>query len=128
MKWVVIASSMMFMVVCGSALGATLNLKASWTAPTTNTDGTKITDTLTYNLYRTDGTRTKINSSPITSPGTSSSPYLFSISATGSGTATFVVTAVDTVSGLESADSTSASYSYALEVPNSPSNLIVQKQ
>lgn len=115
MKKIAYLSLFLAMVLFAGSLcfgQATLPLKAIWTAPTTNTDGTPITDALTYNLYRTDGTRTKINSSPITSPGTSSSPYLFSTSVTGSGTATFVVTAVDTVSGNESADSTSAGYAY----------------
>lgn len=123
MKWVAIAS-MMVMVVCGSALGATLNLKASWTPPTTNSDGTPLTDLASYNLYRTDSGRTLIGN--ISS--TAAQPYLFSVTVTNSVTLTFVITAVDT-SGNESVDSAPASYSYSNTVPPSPpKNLTVLKQ
>ena len=125
MKWVVIAS-MMLMLVCGSALGATLNLKASWTPPTTNSDGTPLTDLASYKLYRTDGGRTLI--STITAP---SSSYNFSVTVAdqSAGTITFVITAVDTNSN-ESVDSNTASYSYNLNTvpPAAPKNLTVQKQ
>ena len=124
MRWVVIASIMMFMVVCGSALGATLNLKATWTPPTTNSDGTPLTDLASYNLYRTDSGRTRIGN--ISS--TAAQPYLFSVTVTNSATLTFVITAVDT-SGNESVDSAPASYSYVDTIPPSaPKNLTVQKQ
>lgn len=122
MKWVAIAS-MMLMVVCGPALGATLNLKATWTPPTTNTDGTPITDTLNYNLYETDsGTNVLINSSPITTPGTSSAPYQFSVPLpSASKTLTFAVMAIDTVDGNDSALSATASYVYTAPTPETPS-------
>lgn len=55
-----------------SAPCATVNFTASWTAPTTNADGTPLTDLAGYNLYRTDGARTKLNSSLIT---TTSFPF-----------------------------------------------------
>ena len=89
-----------------SVFGATLNLKATWTP---NTE----TDMAGYNLYRTDGTRAKINSTLIPHPPTL--PYPFSITVTdGSrGTATFVLRAVDTA-GNESADSNLATYDYDL--------------
>jgi len=124
MKWVVIAS-IMLMVVCGSALGATLNLKATWTPPTTNADGTPLTDLASYNLYRTDSGRTLIGN--ISS--TAAQPYLFSVTVNSSTTLTFVITAVDT-SGNESADSNTASYSYNSNTvaPSAPKNLSVQKQ
>jgi len=125
MKWVVIAT-MMFMVICGPALGATLNLKASWTPPTTNADGTPLTDLASYKLYRTDGSRTLI--STIQAP---SSSYNFSVTVAdqSAGTLTFVITAVDT-SNNESVDSNTASYSYNLNTvpPSAPKNLSVQKQ
>ena len=122
MKWVAIVL-MMLMVVCGQALGATLNLQATWTAPTTNIDGTPITDTLNYNLYETDsGTNVLINSSPITTPGTSSAPYLFSVPLpTASKTLTFAVMAIDTVDGNDSALSATASYVYTAPTPETPS-------
>jgi lipopolysaccharide export system protein LptC len=115
MKWVVIAL-MTFMVVCGSAFGATLNLKATWTA---NTE----TDMASYKLYRTDGTRTLIGT--IASPSTT---YNFSVTVTdnSSGTLTYVLTAVDTASN-ESADSATASYHYDLVLPTAPKNLLVTK-
>ena len=115
MKWVVIAL-MAFIMFCGSAFGATLNLKATWTA---NTE----TDMASYKLYRTDGTRTLIGT--IAFPSTS---YNFSVTVTdnSSGTLTYVLTAVDTA-GNESADSASASYPYDLVSPTSPKNLLVTK-
>jgi len=131
MKWVAIVP-MVLMVVCGPALGATLSLKATWTAPTTNTDGTPITDTLTYNLYETDsGTNVLINSSPITTPGTSSAPYQFSVPLpSASKTLTFAVMAVDTVDGNHSALSATASYVYTApnETPSSPASLVITMQ
>ncbi len=107
-----------------SAPCAALSLTASWTAPTTNADGTALTDLASYNLYRTDGTRTKINTSPIAVPATS---YSFSVTVSGSGTLTFVATAVDT-SGNESADSNVASYVYTdTTIPSPPKSLLMQK-
>ena len=114
-------------------LGATINLKATWTNPTTNTDGSQLTDLAGFNLYRTDGTRSKINTSLIpTTGGTSSSPYLFTEGPTTSCTMTFVVTAVDSA-GTESADSNTASYVYTpipvppppAETPSAPSKLLI---
>jgi hypothetical protein len=118
MKWIALAL-MLLMVVCGTALGATLNLKATWTA---NTES----DMAGYNLYRTDGTRTKINSTLIPHPP--SLPYSFSVTVPdgSSGTLTFVLTAVDTGNN-ESADSTPASYSYDFVNPSAPKNLTVTK-
>ena len=115
MKWVVIAL-MAFIMVCGSAFGATLNLKATWTA---NTE----TDMASYKLYRTDGTRTLIGT--IAFPSTT---YNFSVTVTdnSSGTLTYVLTAVDTASN-ESADSATASYHYDLVLPTAPKNLLVTK-
>ncbi len=101
-----------------SAFGATLSLKATWTA---NTEP----DMKEYRLYRTDVTRTLLGTVP--QPTTS---YNFSVAVPdgSSGTLTFVLTAVDTNNN-ESSDSTSASYSYNLDTspPISPKNLSVQK-
>ena len=112
-------SLMIVMVFCGSAFGATLNLKATWTA---NTES----DMASYKLYRTDGTRTLIGTIP--HPTTT---YNFSATVpdNSAGTLTFVLTAVDTNNN-ESLDSTPASYNYNLDSvpPSSPRNLTVQKQ
>jgi len=118
MKWMAL-SLLIVMVFCGSAFGATLNLKATWTA---NTE----TDMKEYRLYRTDGTRALIGTIP--HPTTS---YNFSVTVPdqSSGTLTFVLTAIDTNNNA-SLDSTPASYSYNLDTtpPAVPSNLNVQKQ
>ncbi len=99
------------------AFSATLNIRATWTP---NTEG----DMAGYNLYRTDGSRVKINSVLIPHPPTL--PYAFSVTVpdASSGTLTFVLTAVDT-SGNESADSNTASYSYDFVAPGAPKALRV---
>ena len=115
MKCVVLAL-LVCMVVYGSTFGATLNLKATWTA---NTEP----DIKEYRLYRTDGTRTLIGTIPI--PSTS---YNFSVivSDRSTGTLIFVLTAVDTGNN-ESADSAPASYPYDFVAPAMPKNLAVTK-
>ena len=115
MRWIAI-TLLVSMVFCGSAFGATLNLKATWTA---NTEA----DMASYKLYRTDGTRTLIGT--ISHPSTS---YNFSVTVVNnsSGTLTFVLTAVDTT-GNESADSVAASFPYDLLAPTAPKSLTVSK-
>lgn len=118
MKWV----ALILLIVLfgwGSASGASLNLRATWTA---NTEP----DMKEYRLYRTDGTRTLIGT--IRHPNTS---YNFTVTVpdNSSGTLTFVLTAVDTNNN-QSADSTPASYTYNLDTipPGAPRNLSVQNQ
>ena len=110
-----------FFISSQSAWGqTTLNLEAIWTAPTTNIDGSKLTDLASFNLYYsypTDtGTPTKINTSAIPpTSGTKSSPYQFSVTIPAtSGTVYFDVTAVDSM-GNESTPSTFASYSFSTD-------------
>ncbi len=102
----------------GSAFGATLSLKATWTA---NTEP----DMKEYRLYRTDGTRALVGTVPHPT-----ALYNFSVTVAdnSTGTLTFVITAVDTNNN-ESADSTPAAYPYNLDStpPSSPKNLIIQK-
>lgn len=118
MKWMVL-SFLIAMIFCESALSATLNLRATWTA---NTE----TDMKEYRLYRTDGTRALIGT--IAHPTTS---YNFSVTVPdqSAGTLIFVLTAIDTNNN-ESLDSTPASYNYNLDTvaPAAPKNLNVQKQ
>jgi hypothetical protein len=118
MKWMTLVL-VVGLIFCGSAFGATLNLRATWTA---NTES----DMKEYRLYRTDGTRTLIGT--IAHPNTS---YNFSVTVAdnSSGTLIFVLTAVDTNNN-QSLDSAPASYSYNLDTlpPTSPKNLSVQNQ
>jgi len=98
------------------AFGAILNLKATWTA---NTE----TDLAGYNLYRTDGTRLKINPTLIIIPAIQ---YDFSVTVpdNSTGTMTFVLTAVDQT-GNESLDSLTASKVYDLVPPVRPTGFII---
>ncbi len=106
-------------VMSGSAFGATLNLRATWTA---NTE----TDMKEYRLYRTDGTRALIGT--IAHPTTA---YNFSVTVADNttGTMTFVLVAVDTNNNV-SADSTAASYPYNTDAtpPAAPRSLTIAKQ
>lgn len=103
---------------CGSAFGASLSLKATWTA---NTE----LDMKEYRLYRTDGTRALVGTIPHPTTLWNFSVTVPDLSA---GTLTFVLTAVDTNNN-ESLDSTLSSYSYNLDTvpPLSPKNLSIQK-
>jgi hypothetical protein len=103
-----------FLILSQSASGATLSLEGTWTPPTTNANGTPLTDLASYNLYETDTIRTLIGNIP----ATATQPYLFSVTVPdgSQGTLTFVITAVDR-SGNESADSAPASYQYNLSPP-----------
>ncbi len=112
---VILVATLLF---CGPALGATVSLKATWTA---NTES----DMKEYRLYRTDGARTLVGTIP--HPTT-----LYNFSATvpdgSAGTLTFVITAVD-LNNNESTDSIPATYPYNLDTipPASPKNLSIQK-
>lgn len=99
MKWVVVLLACTT-IFCGYAFGATLNLRATWTA---NTEA----DMREYRLYRTDGTRTLIGT--ILHPNTSHN-FSVTVPDQSSGTLRFVLTAVDTNNN-ESADSSPATYS-----------------
>jgi hypothetical protein len=118
MKWMTLVL-VIIMIFCGEVMGATINLKATWTA---NTEP----DMKEYRLYRTDGTKTLIGT--ISHPNTS---YNFSVTVAdnSSGTLTFVLTAVD-INNNQSSDSTPASYTYNLDTipPTSPKDLSVKNQ
>ena len=97
--------------------GASLNLKATWDL---NTEP----DMASYKLYRTDGTRILIG----TIPHPPTLPYLFTITIpdNSEGTATFVLTAVDT-SGNESGDSNVAIFPFDQKAPRAPAGFSVGK-
>jgi hypothetical protein len=118
MKWTTLVLVIAIVLVGSSAFGASLSLKATWTA---NTES----DMKEYRLYRTDVTRTLIGTIP--HPTTS---YNFSVTVAdqSAGTLKFVLTAVDTNNN-ESLDSSTAQYSYNLDTtaPSSPKSLSVQK-
>jgi hypothetical protein len=118
MKWTVVVL-LASLFICGSSFGATLNLRATWTA---NTES----DMKEYRLYRTDGTRALIGT--IQHPTVS---YNFSVTVPdqSSGTLTFVLTAIDTNNNA-SLDGSPAPYSYNLDTspPAAPRNLSVQNQ
>jgi hypothetical protein len=118
MKWMTLVL-VIVLIFSGSALGATLNLRATWTA---NTES----DMKEYRLYRTDGTRTLIGT--ITHPNTSYN-FLITVADNSSGTLTFMLTAINTDDN-KSLGSTPASYSYNLDTfsPTSPRNLSFQNQ
>ena len=101
-------------LLAGFAMAASLPLQGNWTPPTTDINGNPVVGPVTFNLYETDGGRVLLNTSPIIAP-----PFNFSITKPDgtSGTATFVITAVNP--GGESADSNVASYPFAL-VPAAP--------
>lgn len=98
------------------AQAAIINLRATWTA---NIE----TDLAGYNLYRTDGTRLKINPTLIVIPAVQ---YDFSVTVpdNSTGTMTFVLTAVD-ATGNESPDSLAASRVYDLVPPVRPAGVII---
>jgi len=114
----------LFFILGESAFGATLTLKATWTP---NTEP----DMAGYNLYRTDGVRTKINTTliPFLTSGTPTTLYNFTVTVSDktAGTMTFVLTAVDTGNN-ESLDSNTASHNYDLVPPAAPGNFSVTKQ
>jgi len=122
MKWIPLVLAV-FLIFGGSASGATLSIKAVWTP---NTEP----DMAGYNLYRTDGTRTKINATliPFLTGSTPTAQYSFTVTVSGgTGAMTFVLTAVDTANN-ESLDSNTASYSYDLAPPAAPGMLSIIKQ
>ena len=79
-------SLIIIMVFCGSAFGANLNLTATGTL---NTEA----DIKEYRLYRTDGTRTLLGTTPHPNK---SAPFTVTVPDGSSGTLLFVVTAAHT--------------------------------
>ncbi|MEO0166593.1 MAG: hypothetical protein ABIL39_10710 [candidate division WOR-3 bacterium] len=106
-----------FIMLSSLVFGATINLRATWTA---NTEP----DMKEYRLYRIDQGRQLIGTIP--HPQTQ---YDFSITVpdNSEGTLAFVLTAVDQA-GNESADSNTATYPFDFKAPVAPAGLGVSKR
>ena len=113
---------LVFVMVSGSAFGATLNLNAAWIANTTP-------NMKEYRIYRTDVTRTLIATIP--HPNTSCT-FSVTVPDGSAGTLTFVLVAVD-IDNNVSPDSAPAVYPYNLDTtldttpPAAPKGLLFVK-
>lgn len=92
----------------------TTSIPVSWTAPTTNTDGTAITGTLTYQLYQ------GVKGGAFTAVGTPVSALTVTVTSATAG-ACFTVVAIETI-GSAVTDST-PSNTLCAEIPGSPGGL-----
>lgn len=105
-------------LVAGLALAAPPSAAVSWTAPTTNTDGSAIAGTVTYNLYQgLSGALVKVQSA-VASTSTTVTTGL-----TAGTTQCFAVTAV--ANGMEGPQSTSACAAVPFSVPGAPTQVTV---
>jgi hypothetical protein len=120
MKKLIIA---MFVIFCFAAVSFAddIPLKATWHAPTTSQGGGPLNDLRGFNIYRTDGTRVKVNVAEIATDvclpaGSGLCTYLFNLNVpvNSAGTATFVIRSVDTNNN-EAADSNAASFSWNVD-------------
>jgi hypothetical protein len=100
----VTASLPVFSITVKQATTTTASVHLSWQPPTTNTDGTALTDLAGYRVYYGTSPTTRTKIANVASPGVAS--HL--IENLGTGTWYFTVTAYNT-SGLESEDSPMAS-------------------
>lgn len=87
----------------------------SWTAPTTNTDGTAITGAVTYNVYQ--GTATALATAAVQT-GLTATSVTVTAGLTDGATVCWAVTAV--AGGIESAQSATACKTFPAGTPNSP--------
>jgi hypothetical protein len=94
-----------FLLMSSLVFGASLNLRATWTA---NTEP----DMASYRLYRTDGTRLLIGSIP---HPTATYDFTATVPDGSAGTLTFVLVAVDTNNNA-SLDSVTVPFVYNLDV------------
>jgi len=91
----------------------------SWTVPTTNTDGSALTDLAGYKIYY--GTVSGVYGAPIDAGSAVGSPPGYTVNNLGIGTYYFAVTAYDTA-GRESAFSNETSKTFA--APGGPASLL----
>jgi hypothetical protein len=100
------------------------NCVASWTAPTTHTDGTPLTGALTYNLYIAGGT-------PTEPPTIVTVPGVGALSANictnlQPGQYTLWVTAVETLAGSSSESAKTPAYPFVFILPSIPTSVNVR--
>ena len=129
MRWFVGLCLVLGGVVLATNPGSAGVLDASWTAPTTNTDGSPLTDLASYRVYYVTAPTSPCPGSTfvqVASPTTTPPPgQIVSVRLTGLTTGTLynvAVTAVDTI-GNQSACSTVATAAAALELSATPSTL-----
>ena len=104
------------------------NCTASWTAPTTNTDGSAITGTLTYNLYfqlQSVATPPVVGTTPPSLTGITTTSVA-ACKGLAAGKYNAWVTAVEKFSGSTSESALSASFPFSLVLPVTPTSLSVQ--
>ncbi len=97
---------------------------ASWTAPTTNTDGTPIAFPLTYNTYVATGTPTTPPATPTTTgiAATTTQPC----KTLAAGQYTLWVTAVEQFTGSASESDKTAPFPFVLGAPTVPGGVVVK--
>lgn len=103
------------------AQAATPTATVSWTAPTTNTDGSSITAALTYNLYA--GTSCTSMSKLVSGITTVSTVVTSPTTLAPGTTVCFAVTAV--ANGVESAQSNTATTVIPYSTPGAPGQITV---
>ena len=106
----------------------------SWTEPTTNTDGSPLTDLAGYNLKWgiNNACSAFPNSLPINNPLATTTTQTFTLSSTGTFEFCFVMTALDG-SGNESVNSNTATRTFVVTIPDilppaPPTNIIIDMQ
>jgi hypothetical protein len=119
MRMIKTVFALVALAVAGIAYAvSTTSAALSWTAPTTNTDGTAITATLTYNVYQgLSGALVKVQSNLTTAATT------ITTGLTANTTQCFAVTAI--ANGVESAQSTPACAAIPFPAPGAPTSVIV---
>jgi hypothetical protein len=115
----IIFAALLFLVLSSFVLAASTESAALlWTAPTTNTDGTAITATLTYNIYQgPSGSLVKVQS------GVSGNSATVTTGLTAGSVQCFAVTAI--ANGVEGPQSNSACVTIPSPSPSAPTNLTI---
>ncbi len=107
---------------CSVASSGTLSAVLTWTAVTTNVDGTAVVAPVTYNVYQ--GAKGAEAATPVAT-GITATTWTATTGLSPGATVCFEVTAVSGA-GIESAKSNEACKTFAPEVPSAPAGLTVQ--